>query len=103
MEEENLWNTYCPCCPFSNIRCACECNCTKTKTLIPSVVLSSVSLIFIIISSWTKVSDTNTYIHFKENDLKEIIYEEYINDFEKILRIESIEDKLTLALIIIAI
>lgn len=103
MEEENCWNTYCPCCPFSHIRCECKCKCTKTKMLIPSVILSAASLVFIIISSWTKVSDTNTYIHFKENDNKEIIYEEYIKDFDKILRIEKLEDKLNLALIIIAI
>ena len=100
-EDESCWKTYCPC--FPECKCdkerKCSLNCSKKRMIIPVFILSAISLVLIIIALMTKVSDTDTYIEFKENDDKDLEYEKYKNDFDDILDIESLEDKLTLGII----
>ena len=111
-DDDTCCEAYCPCCycPKCNCKCNCDCscNCTKKKMITPTFILSGVSLIFIIIELMTKVSDTETYLDFKKNEELNLLPsgeddKKYLNRIDDILDIESLEDKFTLALIIVSL
>ena len=105
-DNDTCCETYCPCCPRCNCSCNCDCcncNCTKKKMIVPTFILSAVAFILILIEMMTKVSDTNTYIEFRQKENKNTAYPQHVYEFEDILDIESSEDNFTLALICIGI
>lgn len=105
-DNDTCCETYCPCCPRCNCSCNCDCcncNCTKKKMIVPTFILSAFAFILILIEMMTKVSDTNTYIEFRQKENKNTAYPQHVYEFEDILDIESSEDNFTLALICIGI
>ena len=107
-DNDSCCEAYCPCCPQCNCdcNCNCECNCTKKKMIVPTFILSGLSFIFIIIEMITKVSDTDTYIKFKQLsyiEFRDIYGYKYDNDYDEMLDIQKSEDRFSLSLFIVSI
>ena len=108
-EDESCYETYCPCCPRCDCDCKCDCNCcgcncSKKKFIIPTFIISIIDFIFIIIEMLTKVSDTDTYLNFKQmskTTFFSLYSEKYEEDYNEMIDIESLENRFTLSLFII--
>lgn len=107
-DNDTCCEAYCPCCPHCDCNCTCNCGCicTKKKMIVPTFILSGIAFILIIIEMITKVSDTDTYLNFKQmskTTFFSLYSEEYEEDYNEMIDIESLENRFTLSLFIISV